>query len=101
MKYLICAILKNEHKYLAEWIDYHLSLGFDDIYLVEDYGSISHKEITDKYPNVHLTTCDDYFIVKRDYDLGNRRQNRVYQKFITNHKNEGWCAFIDIDEFIK
>ena len=100
MKYLICAIIKNEHKYLAEWIDYHLSLGFDDIYLVEDYGSISHKEITDKYPNVHLTTCDDYFIVKRDYDLGNRRQNRVYQKFITNHKNEGWCAFIDIDEFI-
>lgn len=100
MKYLICSIIKNEHKYLAEWIEYHLSLGFDDIYLVEDYGSISHKEITDKYPNVHLTTCDNYFIVKRDYDIGIQRQIRVYHKFAYQHHNEGWCAFIDADEFI-
>lgn len=101
MKYLICAIIKNEHRYLAEWIEHHLSIGFDDIYLFEDFGSDSHKEITDKYPHVHLDTCDNYFTIKRDYDKGNHRQNRLYQKFLYQHRKEsGWCAFIDIDEYI-
>lgn len=100
MKYLICAILKNEHNYLAEWIEHHLSLGFDEIYLFEDFGSKSHSEITDKYPQVHLITCDEYLPIKRDYDIGWARQTRLYQKFLNEHRNEGWCAFIDIDEYI-
>lgn len=100
MKNLICAIIKNEHNYLAEWIEHHLSIGFDDIYLFEDFGSKSHSEITDKYPQVHLITCDEYFPIKRDYDIGWARQTRLYQKFLNEHRNEGWCAFIDIDEYI-
>jgi len=43
----ICSIIKNEHQYLEEWIDYHLNLGFDGIYLVEDVTSKSHSNITD------------------------------------------------------
>jgi hypothetical protein len=40
-------MIKNEHQYLKEWIDYHLNLGIDAIYLAEDITSDSHKEITD------------------------------------------------------
>lgn len=98
--FYICAIIKNEHNYLAEWIEHHLSIGFDDIYLFEDFGSKSHSEITDKYPQVHLITCGEYFPIKRDYDIGWARQTRLYQKFLNEHRNEGWCAFIDIDEYI-
>jgi len=98
--FYICAIIKNEHRYLVEWIEHHLSLGFDAIYLFEDFGSKSHSEIADKYPQVHLITCDEYFPIKRDYDVGWARQIRLYQKFLNEHRNEGWCAFIDIDEYI-
>ncbi len=98
--FYICTIIKDEHRYLAEWIEHHLSLGFDDIYLFEDYGSKSHSEITDKYSQVHLITCDDYFTIKRSYDVGCARQMRLSQKFLNEHRNEGWCAFIDIDEYI-
>ena len=41
-KTAICAILKNEHQYLDEWIRHHLDIGFDEIYLYEDFGSKSH-----------------------------------------------------------
>lgn len=99
-KFYICAIIKDEHNYLAEWIEHHLSLGFDEIYLFEDFGSKSHKEITDNYPQVVLDTCDNYFEIKRDYDVGWARQTRLYQKFLNEHRDEGWCAFIDIDEYI-
>lgn len=100
-KFYICAIIKDEHRYLAEWIEHHLSIGFDAIYLFEDFGSKSHADITSKYPQVHLTTCDDYFKVKRNYDIGVQRQLRLYNKFAYEHHGEGWCAFIDVDEFIR
>lgn len=50
----IVTMVKNEHLYLKEWIDYHLNLGIDAIYIVEDCGSVSHKLITDEYNNVKI-----------------------------------------------
>lgn len=54
MKTAICAIIKDEHLYLKEWIDYHLSIGFDSIYLFEDKDSKSHEDIVEGYCNVSL-----------------------------------------------
>lgn len=96
----ICSIIKDEQRNLEEWIRWHLGIGFTNIFLFEDFGSTSHKTITDKFPAVHLTTCDDYFTIKREYDTGTCRQLRLYQKFLNEHKGEGWCAFIDLDEFV-
>ena len=31
MKVVLCAILRTENRYLADWLDYHLNLGFDQI----------------------------------------------------------------------
>jgi len=42
MRTAIVAIVKNEHRFIKEWVDYHLALGFDDIYIYEDYRSDSH-----------------------------------------------------------
>ena len=49
MKTCICTVIKNEHLYLEDWIKYNISLGIDKIYIVEDIGSESHKDIIDKY----------------------------------------------------
>ena len=29
MKVVICCIARKENRYLQEWLDYHLGLGFD------------------------------------------------------------------------
>ena len=42
MKTAICTCIKNEQSYLKEWIDYHINLGFDHIYLYEE--SIDHHK---------------------------------------------------------
>ena len=46
MKCTICAIIKNEHLFLDEWIGRHLDIGFDSIFFYGDLESDSHKEIT-------------------------------------------------------
>ena len=45
----ILTIIKDEQEYLEEWIKYHLNLGINHIFILEDSNSTSHRYITDKY----------------------------------------------------
>lgn len=102
MKTAICAIIKDEHLSLKEWIDWHLGLGFDAIHLFEDKGSKSHEEITKEYDNVFLRryeTDDEVkeILVKQG---SASRQVDLHNYFINHSKSVyDWVAFIDIDEF--
>lgn len=33
MKTALVAIAKDEDNYLKEWVEYHLKIGFDDVYV--------------------------------------------------------------------
>lgn len=93
MRSCILTIIKNEHKYLDEWIRYHCELGIDALFIIEDNGSKSHKDITDKYPNVILRPRSDF--------KGDRQAatfNDAYHTVIKN--NYDWCFIMDTDEFI-
>lgn len=99
MKKAICAIIKDEHLFLKEWIDYHLSIGFDRIYLYEDFTSKPHNEITDAYDNVELHSMRE---IPTCMEGKTSRQCAVYNWFVKNMQNEcDWCLFTDIDEFFR
>lgn len=85
MKIALVCIAKNEDDYINEWVDYHLKLGFDKIFVYEnDWNS-----------NI---TNDDVIKIKVS---GVRQQIPSYNHFIQNHKNEyDWAAFLDVDEFL-
>ena len=103
MKTVICAIIKDEHLFLEEWIDWHLGLGFDAIHLFEDKGSKSHEEICEKYSNVYLRSYEDDGEVREILaEQGSSyRQLVLYEWFGNSYKGKyDWVAFIDIDEFI-
>lgn len=93
----ICAILKDEHQYLKEWVDYHLSIGIDYIYLYEDINSITHIDIVENYDNVFLQSLDKF--IDLNHCLG--KQFKLYNKFMTLYKDIiDYTFFIDIDEFV-
>ena len=100
----ICAIIKNEQLFLKEWIDWHLSIGFDYIFLCEDVGSLPHNEITDLYDNVKLFKYNEEISKYENPYIGSTHQYSYYMYFLNNYKdninNISWVAFIDIDEFI-
>lgn len=98
MKTAICAQIKDEERYLKEWLDYHLKLGIDHIYLYEDYGSRSHASLIEGYDTVSLMTV-------QEFDVTNLRcpktQYHTYCKFLNDYRNEyDWILFIDVDEFV-
>ena len=108
MKTAICVIIKDEHDYLKEWIDHHLNLGIDEIYLYEDYNSKSHSAITEPYGDkVHLQSIDTIFkeneknFSQKDIKSGSFFQHKLFQWFPIEFKNVfDWVLFIDIDEFL-
>lgn len=105
--FCILSIIKNEHKYLEEWIQYHINLGINKIYLFEDIDSESHLEITKKYKEVSLLSVLDLYTEKEDI-IDKRRQGKFLQViflkkafiYIKNIENSGWCFVIDTDEFV-
>lgn len=86
--YSICAIFKNEGRYIKEWIEFHKRQGFDTFYL---YNNNS----TDDFKNEVNDPC-----VKLFEWAGENAQLQVYYDCLERIKDEKWCAFIDIDEFL-
>lgn len=106
MKTAICCIVKNEHLFIKEWVDYHLSIGIDAIHVFEDFTSDSHESIFegDEYLNkVFITPLKGNTIGLCD-EHSPKTQSNVYKKFLNDCKkyifNYDWVLFTDVDEFL-
>ena len=95
--HVICAIAKNENKYMNDWLDYHFNLGFDHIYIFDNNNSSAPKLIDAISPeNQAKITIFNVNDIHRE-----KFQIECYNTFYNENKNSfDWCAFIDIDEFI-
>lgn len=89
MKIAAVAIAKNEDSYLYEWLQYHLKLGFDEVFVYENNWRYVFKDAFED-DHVHFIPFD-----------GDVMQLKAYNTFIKEHGNDfDWAAFIDVDEFI-
>ena len=92
MKVCLLAIAKNEDNYIQEWIDYHLSWNFDDIFIIQDNWK-APKQTNSK---VHLIDGD----IPENESVDTVKQRTYYSDFIKKHnKDYDWIAIFDIDEF--
>lgn len=103
-------IIKDEQEYLEEFIDYHIKMGIDHIFVFEDLNSKSHKGISDKYPNVTLMSVLDVYNEDRKKDIVIMRNSTIWvlQKkyivqcltYIKDNYDYDWCFVLDCDEYI-
>jgi hypothetical protein len=85
MKVSLVCIAKNEDKYIDEWIDYHLKIGFHHIFIYQNNWSYVIN-------NSNVTTIP--------FD-GDAQQLNSYNDFITKyHTKYDWGGFFDVDEFL-
>lgn len=86
MKTVICAIAKNEDKYISDFCMYHLAIGFDEIHIYDNGTEIQYqneKIIVHPFRNVR----------------SKGPQLEAYNNFLKTVDYD-WAAFIDIDEFV-
>lgn len=97
MKAYVCALAKNEHLYINEWVAHYVKLGFDKIYIYDndDIGTKDIYKCIDRKYSKYLVFVD---IRGKHYK---NMQGTIYSEFYEKHKHMfDWCLFCDIDEFL-
>lgn len=83
-------IARDEDEYIEEWIDYHLFIGFDKIFI---YGHCWDYKIPTKYK-------DCVTFIKLDTEK--YVQYETYNKFKNEHLEDfEWVMYLDVDEFLN
>lgn len=92
-KCYIVASFRLEGYYLEDWVDYHLNLGFDKIYLLDNNSDKDDLEYVEKLKNNQRVEI----INKR-----NRPYNQAgwYNSMYYRIPRGDWCFFCDIDEYL-
>ena len=94
MKLAICAIFRNEARYLREWLEFHRLVGIERFYLYNNRSS-------DDYMPVLRPYLASGVVVLNEWPFQPPCQVEAYQHYIDAHLDvSGWTAFIDIDEFL-
>jgi len=90
---VIVAIAKLESDYIQEWVNYHLALGFEKIYLYDNEDTPTYNNLNENVVVTHIPGNNYHKAV----------QYLALDCFISNYMRNGTIthvAHIDIDEFI-
>lgn len=94
--FAVCAVVKDEDRYIHEWVEYHLLLGFNSIHIFDNSNNGSAKIA---YLPQQFGTA-----VKVNHAPGDGKQLKIYNLFVEHIARVSvdpmWVAFIDVDEFI-
>jgi hypothetical protein len=89
---VVCAVFRDEAKFLEEWIAFHVNQGISHFYLYNDGSSDGFIEVLGKWISRGLVTLRD---------TNGANQEEIYSNFIDEFGNShDWVAFIDVDEFL-
>ena len=94
-KVAVCAIVRNENRYMREWIEWHKSLGVEKFFIY-DNGHGNDENPRDVIGDDTQVVIFDW----RDRD-GNTQCEAYDECYRENGSEFDWMGFIDIDEFVQ
>ena len=97
----VLAVARMENRYLVEWIEYHLNLGFSHIFICDN--NFDHEENIGEFLNTNLDSSllNHVTVFNHRNDGSLHRQMHYYSNYLWKYKNDyDWIAIIDVDEFI-
>lgn len=94
----LVAILKDEEKFLDEWLIYHQLIGVDHFFLYDDNQTLPLKDFLT--PHSGYVTVINWRESNAGY-IREKSQIRAYNDACKKHiKGYEWVVFLDADEFV-
>lgn len=100
MKVLLCSIVKEQNKYLREWVEHYRKVGVSNIYLFDNNpeGGENINDVIGDYIDSGFVIVNTS--IKNTY-LVDSLQADIYNKcYIEQSRNYDWIAFYDTDEYL-
>ena len=92
-KIVLCAIFKNEGRFLKEWIEYHYLIGVEHFYMYNNNSTDNYRDVLEPYIMKGIVTLKDWPQIPG--------QIPAYKNWYENYRKDcEWCSFLDLDEFI-
>jgi hypothetical protein len=89
----VCAIYRDEARYLAEWIELHRLVGVERFFLYDNFSVDDHNQVLAPYVEQGIVTVHDWPV--------DRGQRPAYDDCLERHRSDSrWIAFLDLDEFL-
>lgn len=89
----VCAIVKDEGKYILEWLEYHIMAGVEHFYLYDNESVDGLYEIIKDFIDKNIVTYISF--------PGITKQLEAYNHAVNKYRCESkYIAFIDADEFL-
>lgn len=92
----VATIIKDESKYLDEWLNFHLLQGIQHFYLYDNNSTDNTKAVLEKYQKVKNKRKSIITLIDWPEEPG---QPTAMTHALKNCDSE-WVAFIDADEFL-
>ncbi|MGA8163723.1 MAG: glycosyltransferase family 92 protein [Waddliaceae bacterium] len=97
----LCAIFRDEARFLKEWIEFHRLVGVEHFYLINHLSGDDYKSVLAPYIKrkiVELHQCKHQIT---DPGRWSSIQTSAYQKIIDKSAKETeWLTILDTDEFL-
>lgn len=91
----VCTIYRDQAEYLAEWVEFHLLVGADRLFLYNNNSTDHHRDVLAPY-------LRDGTVVLHDWAIKfPRAVKTAINHCLSEHRDDSrWIAFIDLDEFL-
>jgi Glycosyltransferase family 92 len=97
----VCMIYRNEARYLAEWLEFHLLVGVERFFLYDNDSDDEHRDVLAPYLDAGLVVLHDWPGSSQTGQELNAVQMGAYEHCIATHPADArWIAVIDADEFL-
>ena len=88
-----CMTMKNEGKFLKEWLDHYINQGVEHFYLIDNGSTDNTMEIVKQYDNITLFKDSRFYAAN---------QEKIYvENLRIVIKESKWSMIVDADELIK
>lgn len=96
----VCAIFRNEARFLKEWIEYHRLVGVEHFYLFNNLSE-DNIECLQPYIDKGIVELFNWPYKAHDHKSWDQIQCASYNRLVQERGKETfWLAIIDTDEFI-
>ena len=101
MKTAVCCIAKYENRYIREFVEYYLRLGFDNILIYDnnDIDGEKFEDVISDYIESGVVIMHNVRGIsnKNFYDLQKTVYNNSYWRYFEEYD---WIMYVDVDEFL-